>query len=656
MKKLLAIIITAIVAITASAQVEHSIILDQSSFHRVHTDALTGVNIDPIAKDLSRNACARVKIRFANMNRAEIDALEVKFQSNTDLARQYVAQYYDNVLILEMTAKPNTRFYVQSPDYGQSNEVTLNLEGDTEYEMEARLNQSFSIIVNTNVAGAEVYIDGNFKGRTDSTNSCTVKEVIIGSHTLKLVYGDVTAEQLIDVNSSKISFRQDLNVEVERFDVTFKVHPATATITIDNGFELPISNGLFTIKLPKGRHSYVVKADKYHPQSCEFDVVNTSKQVVVTLKQDAATVTLTVPDNAEIWINGQKMGEGTWSGLLYSGSYTFEARKQGHKSSVMYREITSDRLKQSYAMPAPEPIYGSIMVDGTPLMADVTLDGKLIGQTPLKKSDILIGNYTLKISKLSYADKTQTITISEGETTTINVTLTKGGSNANIAGFDMVYVKGGTFTMGATAEQGSDADSDEKPTHSVTVSDFYIGKYEVTQAQWKAIMGINPSKWKGDNLPVEKVSWDDIQEFIKKLNAKTGKKFRLPTEAEWEYAARGGNKSKGYKYSGSNKLKNVAWYDHNSDNMTHPVGQKRPNELGIYDMSGNVWEWCQDWYGDYSSSSQTNPTGPSIGSYHVLRGGSWLGSAWSCRVSCRASDGPIIPFCTDGFRLALSVE
>ena len=149
MKKFVSLIILAIVAVAASAQVEHSIILDQSSLRKVQSDALTGVNIDPIAKDLSRNACARVKIRFANMNRAEIDALEVKFQSNTDLARQYVAQYYDNVLILEMTAKAATRFYVQSPDYGQSNEISVNLEGYAEYEMEAYLNQSFSIVVNT---------------------------------------------------------------------------------------------------------------------------------------------------------------------------------------------------------------------------------------------------------------------------------------------------------------------------------------------------------------------------------------------------------------------------------------------------------------------------------------------------------------------------
>ena len=206
--------------------------------------------------------------------------------------------------------------------------------------------------------------------------------------------------------------------------------------------------------------------------------------------------------------------------------------------------------------------------------------------------------------------------------------------------FTMVAVKGGAFQMGATAEQGSDAYSDEKPAHSVTLSDYYIGQMEVTQALWQAVMGSNPSKWKGDNLPVERVSWNDCQQFITKLNQLTGKKFRLPTEAEWEYAARGGSKSRGYKYAGSNDIGSVAWYGGNIGSKTHPVGQKQANELGIYDMAGNVLEWCQDWYGSYSSGAQTNPTGPSSASDRVLRGGSWYSIAWGCRVSCRSYSSP----------------
>ena len=206
----------------------------------------------------------------------------------------------------------------------------------------------------------------------------------------------------------------------------------------------------------------------------------------------------------------------------------------------------------------------------------------------------------------------------------------------NGVSFTMIGVEGGTFTMGATAEQGSDTESDEKPAHQVTLSDYSIGATEVTQELWQAVMGSNPSLFTGDlQRPVERVSWNDCQTFITELNQLTGKTFRLPTEAEWEYAARGGNKSRGYKYSGSNTIDDVAWYDENSGYETYPVGTKAPNELGLYDMSGNVWEWCQDWYGSYSSNAQTNPTGPISGSYRLSRGGGWLNNAWGCRVSYR---------------------
>ena len=218
--------------------------------------------------------------------------------------------------------------------------------------------------------------------------------------------------------------------------------------------------------------------------------------------------------------------------------------------------------------------------------------------------------------------------------------------------FTMVPVDGGTFTMGATSEQGSDAEDDEKPAHQVTLSDYYIGQTEVTQALWEAVMGSNPSGHKGDNLPVELVSWDDCQEFIQKLNQLTGKQFRLPTEAEWEYAAQGGRKSRGYKYAGGNDIGSVAWYDVNSGTGTHPVVAKQANELGIYDMSGNVWEWCSDWYDGYQSSSQSDPQGPSSGSFRVYRGGSCYDIAGYCRVSDRCIRIPVDRFNGLGLRLS----
>ena len=219
---------------------------------------------------------------------------------------------------------------------------------------------------------------------------------------------------------------------------------------------------------------------------------------------------------------------------------------------------------------------------------------------------------------------------------------------------EMVKVEAGTFMMGATSEMKNPYD-DEKPVHQVTLTnDYYMGKYEVTQALWQVVMGKNPSYFKGDNLPVNYVRWKDCQRFISKLNSMTGRKFRLPTEAEWEYAARGGKKSRGYQYSGSSNISDVAWYDGNSGDKTHPVGTKQANELGIYDMTGNVLEWCQDWYGSYYSSSQTNPTGATSGSRHVNRGGSWAKNVRRSSPSCRYGAIYVDRDLDLGFRLALS--
>ncbi|MFM7153873.1 MAG: formylglycine-generating enzyme family protein, partial [Bacteroidota bacterium] len=190
--------------------------------------------------------------------------------------------------------------------------------------------------------------------------------------------------------------------------------------------------------------------------------------------------------------------------------------------------------------------------------------------------------------------------------------------------------------------------------HPVTLSDYYIGETEVTQAQWKAVMGDNPSGFNGcDDCPVENVSWNDAQKFITRLNARAGSpRYRLPTEAEWEYAARGGANSRSYQYAGSNDINEVAWYDVNSRFKTHPVKGKKPNELGVYDMSGNVYEWCSDWYGYYLAASQTNPQGPSAGVFRVFRGGGWFDAAGYCRASFRNDDGPGGRGIYLGFRLA----
>jgi len=222
-----------------------------------------------------------------------------------------------------------------------------------------------------------------------------------------------------------------------------------------------------------------------------------------------------------------------------------------------------------------------------------------------------------------------------------------------VTGMEFGYVPGGSFMMGDIFDDGYF--DDEKPVHEVRLSGFYMGKYPVTQEQWEKVMGNNPSYFrKGGDYPVEKVSWDDAQKFIAELtkmnNGRYG--FRLPSEAEWEYAARSGGKKE--RYAGGDDIDAVAWYKDNSDRSTHPVGQKAPNGLGLHDMSGNVWEWCQNWYGNYSSVSAKNPVGPSTGSYRVKRGGSWNGTAGLCRSAYRYRDSPDVRNVNLGLRLALS--
>lgn len=225
--------------------------------------------------------------------------------------------------------------------------------------------------------------------------------------------------------------------------------------------------------------------------------------------------------------------------------------------------------------------------------------------------------------------------------------------------FKMVFVRGGTFTMGGTEEQGVYGNNlFERPTHSVTLSDFYMGETEVTQALWQAVMGNNPSHNVGENLPVEMINWDKCQEFVSKLNTMLasqlgGKQFVMPTEAEWEYAARGGNKSKKYMYSGSNEINEVGWHRDNSEEHTCPVAGKKANELGIYDMTGNVGEWCSDWFGTYSDVAQTNPIGPETGTIRISRGGYFCTMYENCRLSWRGGGNPNEAYNYIGLRLVL---
>ena len=212
---------------------------------------------------------------------------------------------------------------------------------------------------------------------------------------------------------------------------------------------------------------------------------------------------------------------------------------------------------------------------------------------------------------------------------------------------EMVYITGGSFNMGSDKSR-----VEEKPVHQVTISSFYMGKYEITQSQWESVMGNKPSYFKDcPNCPVENVSWDAVQQYLKKINAKSGKHYRLPTEAEWEYAARGGQN---YDYAGSNNIADIAWVGGNSLSQTHPVGQKSANGFGLFDMTGNVWEWCNDKFGKYTKDPSTDPTGPVSGDYKISRGGGWSTAGSSCWVVYRRVESASLSDLNLGFRIAIS--
>ena len=446
------------------------------------------------------------------------------------------------------------------------------------------------------------------------------------------------------------------------------VQPKNAVVTIDGVLQPSSSDGEYSAMLPYGTHTYKVEAGGYISKSGSFSVSSGDMTPIsVSLLSAMASVSITCPTPAvSLYVDKKAVGNSPWSGSLKEGMHLLEARKSGYRSQQKTIQLAQQQ-KLDVTFGELVAIQGNLSVNYKPFGADVYVDGKKLGQSPRVFNGLLVGNHQVEVRKDGYATDRKSVSISEGQTASITGTLVSNAvasSSSNTLGYssgsssmasgsntitipvkdgisiDMVRVEAGTFTMGATAEMKIPWD-DEKPTHRVTLTnDYYIGKYEVTQALWKAVMGNNPSSFKGDNLPVEEVSWDDCQDFISKLNRITGKTFRLPTEAEWEYAARGGNKSRGYQYSGSSNLSDVAWYKDNSGSKTHAVGTKQPNELGIYDMCGNVWEWCQDWYGKYSSSSQVNPTGATSGSSRVNRGGCLINDARDCRSSCRGNNTP----------------
>lgn len=518
------------------------------------------------------------------------------------------------------------------------------------------------IILDSEPSGASVYINDEFVGNTPLSNY----KQAYGTYQYRLESPNYhAATGTIELNAGR--FEQKVVLKPAFGSISVKSSIAGAKIMLDGkqtGKQTPAT----LTEIPSGSHTISLQLDKYAPKQQEVTVEDgQTANVSLTLDARFARITINSLDGAEIYSNGKLLGKGRISEDMMEGYYDLETRLNHHKSVTKQIQVVAGQSQDITLNPVPK--YGSLDITSTPYNANITIDGKAYGKTPMTVEQLLEGEHHVVLSLEGYKKETRDVRVNEKEYASLEVVFNKETPAAqpnaptsqdvkmftvNGASFKMIRVEGGTFTMGSTPEQGDYAPDSEKPTHRVTLSSYYIGETEVTQKLWQAVMGSNPSRFKSAGKPVEQVSWDDCQIFIRKLNSLTGTKFRLPTEAEWEFAARGGNKSQGNKYAGNNNaLYKVAWFDSNSNWETHDVATKAANELGLYDMSGNVWEWCQDRYGSYSSRSQTNPTGPARGSNHVYRGGGWNGSSFLCRVSSRLDTSRDDGDSSLGLRLAL---
>ena len=497
------------------------------------------------------------------------------------------------------------------------------------------LNDRNCALVKVQFVGVISEVEGNVVKPLVSHGNETWVYMPQGSRQLKLLtqsflpvmvtFADYGIEKLESNRTYVLILTKPMSIiEQKKQALIIKYSPSSATVLVDNKM-VRGTNGVAKVILPVGQHSYIVASDGYE-----------SEEGTVKLK-DAA------PSNLQITLSKETISFSTST------------------KNVTEHQIASNQIVKFSGKVVDingQPVIGAVVEEtGTKNISVTDIDGNFIIKA--KSSSITVTVTFLgcvpKQVKLTEGTKEEITLIEESyknqpslSASTVTIPVKDGVS------IEMIKVEAGTFMMGATPEMEI-PDDDEKPVHQVTLTnDYYIGKYEVTQALWQTVMESNPSSFKGNNLPVEQVSWNDCQEFIGKLNSITGRKFRLPTEAEWEYAARGGKKSRGYQYSGSSNISDVAWYNGNSGSKTHLVGTKQANELGLYDMCGNVLEWGQNWYGSYVSSSQTNPTGAVSGSYRVIRGGSWYSSARFCRSSCRDSGTPGIRNSRLGLRLVLS--
>lgn len=500
-----------------------------------------------------------------------------------------------------------------------------------------------------------------------------------GHYPLQIDFRNLGIESLVGKHIYILRLKTAVNLQTpQQTDpganyLVLDITPKTGLSVRVDGQSQPVEDGMVRVYLKYGTHNYRIEADGYAPAEGMVTISSAGKTTKQIQLESVMAMLMVKPETPEcsIFINDAMKGTGTWSGQLNPGLYRIEAKKQGYQSRIENVELF-ERDNKTLTVPALTPIYGMVNVDYKPIGATVAIDSREVGTTPDMFNNILVGQHTISISKAGYQTRIETFTVREGQETRLTGSLlpeesqqptvqqgysapasqTSGAVSktftVNGYSFEMVPVAGGSFRMGWDV-------TDTHKFHQVSLSDFMIGKFEVTEGLWNAVMGSATSS-KGTNYPAGNIDYNKALQFTRRLSQLTGQNFRLPTEAEWEYAARGGRLSNNYKYPGANSLEELGLdKKHKPDGLTE-VGLRKPNELGLYDMAGNVYEWCLDWYGEkyYGSSPASNPQGPSKGKERVKRGGYYDSSESFYECGRRFYSEPKQGYFFNGMRLALS--
>jgi len=557
------------------------------------------------------------------------------------------------------TTEGNHQLKLEKDGYQPLIEAIYVDANNTLFEYKLSEIEDVDLVINTVPTGAAVYIDNVMFGKTPVSDFYPAGKYPIRIE--KEWY--VTFEDYIEIQALQTKEDYSLNPDFGSIEVTSS--PQSGMDIYFDGVAQNVKTPHTFNQLRPGLYKINARSQYYETNEVEVQLQRSKAEKVNLISEgNFAVLNVNTHELATVYLDGQIIKQ-LKNIRLQPSRINIEARMP--KAEPVSKRLT---LKKGDTLTVDLYPAGTIQIVVDPFDAKIELKGDA-GEYYTSEgknifSDVPVGKYELIAKADKHKTYTETFTLKADEKLKKSITLIEGSDIPP----NMVLVEGGTFTMGDT---WGDGDNDEKPTHKVTLSSFYISKFEVTQREWWEVMGSNPSHFKGDDLPVENVTWYNATDFCNKMSLKDGLNpcyiidikwvvtcnfdadgYHLPTEAEWEYAARGGSKSRGYKYSGSDNIEDVAWYDDNSNEKTYQVGIKIANELGIYDMTGNVWEWCWDWYGKYSSSSVTDPKGSSSGEHRILRGGSWGSDDGDGRIANRTGINPDSWINYIGFRVIVS--